>query len=185
MPRSRRIGVISQGLRCRQRSRSAGTHSRSIFGCDSPEPHTGNGFAPPVLDSGSGGRLTTPSRWSVGRNIAPLIRLFRSAIRDASLHVSPMCPRGVTLRTPNAATRVAKRAASTPEKLRLIRFFFAETEGFEPSEPLRVLHLSRVVHSTGLCDVSRYCLAHHSRMPGPVESNQACAAQPLNGCEHV
>jgi site-specific DNA recombinase len=31
----------------------------------------------------------------------------------------------------------------------------AETEGFEPSEPLRVLHLSRVVHSTGLCDVSR------------------------------
>jgi site-specific DNA recombinase len=31
----------------------------------------------------------------------------------------------------------------------------AETEGFEPSEPVRVLHLSRVVHSTGLCDVSR------------------------------
>lgn len=30
----------------------------------------------------------------------------------------------------------------------------AETEGFEPSEPLRVLHLSRVVHSAGLCDVS-------------------------------
>ena len=32
----------------------------------------------------------------------------------------------------------------------------AETEGFEPSVPLRGLHLSRVVHSTGLCDVSEY-----------------------------
>ena len=30
----------------------------------------------------------------------------------------------------------------------------AETEGFEPSVPLRGLHLSRVVHSAGLCDVS-------------------------------
>src|SRR4051794_24363938 len=36
----------------------------------------------------------------------------------------------------------------------------AETEGFEPSEPLRVLHLSRVVHSTGLCDVSRLPCHH-------------------------
>ena len=41
----------------------------------------------------------------------------------------------------------------------------AETEGFEPSEPLRVLHLSRVVHSTGLCDVSRNCLSHPSGTP--------------------
>ena len=31
----------------------------------------------------------------------------------------------------------------------------AETEGFEPSEPVRVLHLSRVVHSAGLCRVSQ------------------------------
>ena len=33
----------------------------------------------------------------------------------------------------------------------------AETRGFEPLVPLRGLHLSRVVHSTGLCDVSSRC----------------------------
>ena len=42
-----------------------------------------------------------------------------------------------------------------PESARFQGFGGAETEGFEPSEPVRVLHLSRVVHSTGLCDVSR------------------------------
>ena len=36
----------------------------------------------------------------------------------------------------------------------------AETAGFEPAVPLRGLHLSRVVHSTGLCDVSSRVLAH-------------------------
>ena len=33
-------------------------------------------------------------------------------------------------------------------------FSSAETEGFEPSVPQGELHLSRVVHSAGLCDVS-------------------------------
>jgi hypothetical protein len=41
-----------------------------------------------------------------------------------------------------------------PKQLNARRRKRAETEGFEPSEPLRVLHLSRVVHSAGLCDVS-------------------------------
>lgn len=56
----------------------------------------------------------------------------------------------------------------------------AETARFELAVPLRGLHLSRVVHSTGLCDISQYCLAHHSRMPWASNSDQ-----PLYGWEQV
>jgi len=41
----------------------------------------------------------------------------------------------------------------------------AETVGFEPTVPLQELHLSRVVHSTGLCDVSQ-CDYHPTAFGG-------------------
>ncbi len=40
----------------------------------------------------------------------------------------------------------------------VLRYQTAETRGFEPLVPVRGLHLSRVVHSAGLCDVSRHPL---------------------------
>ncbi len=58
------------------------------------------------------------------------------------------------------AVEQTPKTGSDQEKL-------AETRGFEPLVPLRGLHLSRVVHSAGLCDVSSHVLvrtrdSHHN-----------------------